>query len=74
MWIKSSHKPAEAIKVSVGDYHPKQLEDRKIPAWDCLKPLAGFSLCVVRLRNLFQPHTQLGNKQMMLEGGPTHHA
>ena len=53
----------EATKVSVGDYHTKQLEDRTIPTWDCLNPLVGFSLCVVSLRHPNQPHTQLGLQQ-----------
>ena len=74
MWIKSSHKPTEATKVSMGDHHPKQLEDRTIPVWDCLKPLAGFSLCVASPGHPNQPHTQLGLQQMVLEVGPTHHA
>ena len=60
LWIKSIHKPVEATKVSVGYIHPKQLEDRTIPAWDCLKPLAGFSSCVASLKHPNHPHTQLG--------------
>ena len=73
LWIKSIHKPAEATKVSVGDNHPKQLEDRTIPVWDCLKPLAGFSSCVASLKHPNLPHTQLRLQQMALEGGPSHH-
>ena len=64
----------EATKVSMGDYHTKQLEDIIIPAWDCLKPLVEFYPCVVSLKHPYQPHTQLGLQQMALEGGPTHHA
>ena len=47
----------------MGDYHTKQLKDRKIPAWDCLKPLAGFSLCVASLGHPNHPHTHLGIQQ-----------
>ena len=64
----------EATKVSVGDHHPKQLEDRTILALDCLKPFAGFSSCVESLKHPNQPHTQLGLQKMALERGPTHHA
>ena len=62
----------EATKLSMGYHHPKQLKDRKIPTWDFLKPLAGFSSRVASLRHPNQPHTQLGIQQMVLEGGPTH--
>ena len=64
----------EAIEISVGDHYFKQLEDKAILAWDCLKPLAGFSLCVVSLGHHFQPLTQLRLQKMALEGGPTHHS
>ena len=58
----------------MGDYHPKQLEDRTIPAWDCLKHLDGFSPCIASLKHPNQPHTQLGLQKMALDGGPLHHA
>ena len=64
----------EATVISVGDHYFKQLEDKAILAWDCLKPLDGSSSCVVSLRHPFQPHTQLRIQQMALEGGNTHHA
>ena len=57
----------EATKVSVGDHYPKQLEDRAIPVWDFLNPLAGFSPCVVSLRHPNQPHTQLGLQHVPIE-------
>ena len=34
----------------MGDHYLKQLEDKAILVWDCLNPLAGFSLCDVSLK------------------------
>ena len=47
----------------MGDHYFHQVEDKEIPAWDCLKPLDGFSPCVVSLRHHNHPHTQLGLQQ-----------